>query len=63
MEEVDQLEEELTCQQVMLRSLDGLGEEYEDERIEMRADIARLKRMLDKARRNEPILEDEDYGT
>ena len=59
MDVLDQLEEELTCQQVMLSSLDGeVGDSIEAEREEIRTDIARLERLLERARRGEDAIED-----
>lgn len=61
--EIEQLTEELTCQEVMLSSLEGLNfDGIEQERGEMRAEIARLQRLIDKARRGEPPIDD-DYDS
>lgn len=57
---VDQLTEELTCQEVMLGSLEGEAHDgVEDEREEIRRDMARLNRLLEKAKRGEDAVEDE----
>ncbi|KAF4124467.1 hypothetical protein GMORB2_5133 [Geosmithia morbida] len=60
MDEIAQLSEELTCQQVMLKSLeDPCFDDVEEEREEMRAEIARLQRLIDKVKRGKPPIEDE----
>lgn len=57
--EIDTLSEELTCQKVMLRSLEDVAYDgVDDDRNELRREIVRLSRLLDKARRGEPAVED-----
>ena len=59
MDLVDQLTEELTCQQVMLSSLEGESfDGVEAERDEITTDIARLERLLERAQRGEDAIED-----
>lgn len=57
MDEVAQLEEQLLCEQVMLRSLDDLGADRDDDRADLRASITRIKKLLERARRGEPAVE------
>lgn len=55
-----QLREELMVQEIMLQSLEDASDDAADERREIERDIARLKRLIAKAERGEPAIEDYD---
>lgn len=62
--DVGLLAEELTCQQVMLRSLDHETHDgVDEERDELRAEIARLRGLLARAKQGTSVANNNDTNS